>query len=294
MKCILPGICILNMSSCRNQQKQKGGKKKHLARMLEDFFHVSSRLPPTTSMCLHKLLFPHNNTCFVTTAGGTQEWKTCTHTHHTEYGQRKKSSRGVSHHAQEINVLHKCPFFFLSLVLVCLSSFSTRGSQEELCAEVRCPPTPEGLVLRRKRLRHFFFWPVFSEFIPHAQTHMHHARTHVHTNAGEAETFHQKGVKTKHSFTVCLWHQHLKGWERRGTTSCTATTTPIFFQPTRTRIPAKGGETKQNRGQGWPPSFSLFLVVVSQSLQLWRECRQPATHCHERHNRDASVAASSR
>lgn len=94
----------------------------------------------------------------------------------------------------------------------------------------------------------FFFWPVFSEFIPHAQTHMHHARTHVHTNAGEAETFHQKGVKTKHSFTVCLWHQHLKGWERRGTTSCTATTTPIFFQPTRTRIPAKGGETKQNRG----------------------------------------------
>lgn len=140
----------------------------------------------------------------------------------------------------------------------------------------------------------FFFWPVFSEFIPHAQTHMHHARTHVHTNTGEAETFHQKGVKTKHSFTVCLWHQHLKGWERRGTTSCTATTTPIFFQPTRTRIPAKGGETKQNRGQGWPPSFSLFLVVVSQSLQLWRECRQPATHCHERHNRDASVAASSR
>lgn len=58
--------------------------------MLEDFFQVSSRLPPTTSMCLHKLLFPHNNTCFVTTAGGTQEWKTCTHTHHTEYGQRKK------------------------------------------------------------------------------------------------------------------------------------------------------------------------------------------------------------
>lgn len=150
--------------------------------MLEDFFHVSSRLPPTTSMCLHKLLFPHNNTCFVTTAGGTQEWKTCTHTHHTEYGQRKKKKvHEGSHHAQEINVLlHKCPFFFLSLVLVCLSSFSTRGSQEELCAEVRCPPTPEGLVLRRNRLRHFFFFG--QSFQSSFHTHRHTCTTLARTS----------------------------------------------------------------------------------------------------------------
>lgn len=116
------------------------------------------------------------------------------HTPHRVRTKEKKSSQGVSHHAQEINVLHKCPFFFLSLVLVCLSSFSTRGSQEELCAEVRCPPTPEGLVLRRKRLRHFFFLAsLFRVHSTRTDTHMHHTCTRIDTNAGEAKTFFTRG-----------------------------------------------------------------------------------------------------
>lgn len=176
--------------------------------MLEDFFHVSSRSPPTTSTCLHKLLFPHN-TCFVTTAGGTQLENVHAHIpHKVRTKEKKKYTRGLSCTRNKQTSFFTSVLFFLSLVLVCFSSFFTRGSQEVLCREGRRPPPLlRGLCCTGNVFS--IFWPG-SKFIPHAQTHMHHARTHVNTNDGEAETSHQKGVKPS-THSVCLWHQHLRG-----------------------------------------------------------------------------------